>query len=227
VAASIEHEPLLRSLSTLNTVADIGANKGQFALVARECIPTVRIISFEPLPGPAAKYRSVFSDDKKAALHEVAIGNERGRRAMHVSKRNDSSSLLSITNLQDQLFPGTAEIGNTEIQLALLRDYLKASDIEPPAMLKIDVQGYELSVLQGCEDIVSKFEFVYVECSFVELYKDQALAHEVIDWLTLRGFYFAGVYNLHYDEDGLAIQGDFLFKSTGHPAATKQPHVDI
>ena len=41
VAAAIEHEPLLKSLR-FETIVDIGANRGQFALVSRHCFPRRR-----------------------------------------------------------------------------------------------------------------------------------------------------------------------------------------
>ena len=80
-----------------------------------------------------------------------------------------------------------------------------------PALLKIDVQGYELAVLAGCDSLLAAFAFVYVECSFVELYDGQALATDVVDFLSARGFALAGVYNLTYNRVGAAVQGDFLF----------------
>ena len=42
VAAGVEHERLLRFLNC-RTIVDIGASRGQFALVARQCFPEVRI----------------------------------------------------------------------------------------------------------------------------------------------------------------------------------------
>jgi hypothetical protein len=50
----------------------------------------------------------------------------------------------------------------------------------------------------------------------MELYKGQALAHEVISFLEDFGFTLSGIYNLSYDKNGLAIQGDFLFERTNH-----------
>ena len=82
-------------------------------------------------------------------------------------------------------------------------------------MLKIDVQGFELKCLQGCEDLLDRFQQVYVECSFVELYEGQALADEVIAWLRDRNFILQGVYNTFYDSKGAAVQGDFLFANRG------------
>ena len=80
-----------------------------------------------------------------------------------------------------------------------------------PILLKIDVQGYELEVLKGCGDILVKFDYIYVECSFVELYKEQVLVDEVIQYLINYSFKLDGIYNTFYDKKGIAVQGDFLF----------------
>jgi FkbM family methyltransferase len=111
VAAGVEHLVLLRHLGEVRTVVDIGANRGQFALTARHCYPAARIVSFEPLSGPAAVYRSVFANDSHATLHQVAIAPRAGKTTIHVSHRDDSSSLLPIAAAQSALFPGTAEAG--------------------------------------------------------------------------------------------------------------------
>ena len=96
--------------------------------------------------------------------------------------------------------------------MAPLKSILKKDEIAEPALLKIDVQGYELEALVGGEEILGKFSYIYVECSFIELYEGQALVHEVIQYLSKHQFYLNGVYNLSYDNVGRAIQGDFLFR---------------
>ena len=211
VAAAVEH---LHVLSKLNcrTVVDIGANRGQFALVARGCYADARIASFEPLPGPAAKFRAIFRGDAKVRLHEAAIGPTRDQVKIHVSQRDDSSSLLPIGPLQSTTFPGTAEIGTATVEVGRLQDFVSGDEIELPALLKLDVQGFELQALLGCESLIDRFAYVYAECSFLELYSGQALADEVIAWLRERGFRLAGVHNVAY-RDGQAVQADMLFKS--------------
>lgn len=211
VAAAVEHAPVLRNLDDVRTVVDIGANSGQFALVARECFLDARILSFEPLPGPAEKFKCVFASDPQISLHQVAIGPWTGEAPIHVSRRADSSSLLPITALQDRLFPGTAEEGTELVRVGRLADFLTEDDITPPALLKLDVQGFELQALQACEDLLGRFKWVYVECSFAELYAGQAFADEVITWLREREFRLIGVYNTSCDNDGQAVQADFLF----------------
>jgi hypothetical protein len=144
-------------------------------------------------------------------LRETAVGTTNGTETIHVSGRDDSSSFLPITALQEQMFPGTAEVGQQSVGVGPLREFVSAEDITSPALLKLDVQGYELEALKGCEDLLDRFENVYVECSFVELYANQASASEVANYLHRHGFVLRGVYNLTYDPAGVAIQGDFLF----------------
>jgi len=217
VAAGAEHEPVLRMLGC-RTVIDIGANRGQFALAARRCFPNARIVSFEPLPRPAAQFRAVFASDARVTLHVAAIAPERGQATMHVSARDDSSSLLAINELQSRVFPGTAEADTARVEVGALEDYVRADEIEAPALLKLDVQGYELHALQGCQTLLSRFTYIYVECSFIELYSNQALADEVIGWLQKRGFGVAGVCGVAYDRSGRAIQADFFFRSRANTA---------
>ena len=211
VAAGVEHARVLRTLGEVRTVVDIGANRGQFALAARHCFPDARIVSFEPLAGPAALWRAVFAGDDRAPLVEAAVGPQAGEAQIHVSARDDSSSLLPITARQNALFPGTAEAGTATIRVARLADEVPAADIAAPALLKLDVQGFELQALAGCEDVLERFAWVYVECSFQELYAGQSFADEVIAWLRERGLRLVGVYHMAYDGDGRAVQADFLF----------------
>ena len=58
VLAGAEHRSILSV--EYNTIVDVGANKGQFALASREWAPNSRIISFEPLPQPGAIFQKIF-----------------------------------------------------------------------------------------------------------------------------------------------------------------------
>ncbi|MFQ5661411.1 MAG: FkbM family methyltransferase [Gammaproteobacteria bacterium] len=220
VAAGVEHARVLSNLGGVQSVVDIGANRGQFGLVARHCFPRALVYSFEPLKAPGATFEKLFSRDGLTRLFPYAVGPETGEREIHISARDDSSSLLPITDRQDKLFPGTAEQGREMIRVVRLNDCLSEDDLSGPALLKLDVQGFELEALQGSEELLGCFQLVYVECSFVELYEGQALADEVIAWLRDRGFKLSGVYNMAYDLDGRAIQADFLFdREQANPSA--------
>jgi FkbM family methyltransferase len=212
VAASIEHDAVLKSLP-IGMVVDVGANRGQFSLAVSHWRPWIRIVAFEPLPAPAATYRSLFADNPHVTLHEVALASERGEMEMNISRRDDSSSLLPIADLQTWHFPGTERVAILKVPVAPLEDFLPAEDIGPGALLKIDVQGFELPVLQSAQTLLTRFAWVYAECSYVPLYEGQALADEIIAFLEERGFVLKARFNPSYGRaGGEMLQADLLFE---------------
>lgn len=215
VAAGAEHVDAILGMVGLRTIVDVGANRGQFALVARHCCPSARIVSFEPLAEPAETFRAIFADDTRTKLIDAALGPRSGNAVMHVSGRDDSSSLLPITPAQDAHYPGTAQIGITTVHTTRLAEHLAEGAIDSPALLKLDVQGFELEALAGCEDLLDRFAWVYAECSFIELYTGQCFADDIIAWLRERSFTLRGVYNTDYDTQRQPIQADFLFTRRG------------
>ena len=210
VAASTEHDHVLGGLA-VDTVVDIGANRGQFALCARGLFPKARIFSFEPLRAPAAVYRRVFIKDPNVRLFNVAIASGSGTASMHVSRWDGSSSLLPISAAQNENFRFTEESGRETVATARLADCLGATDITGTALLKIDVQGFELDAIKGCEPLLSRFKYVYAEASFIELYVGQALAGEVVAHLRSKNFELICVANLSTGASKRPIQADFLF----------------
>lgn len=211
VAASVEHLAALKPLGHVRLVVDVGANRGQFSLLARHLFPAAKILSFEPLLGPSSIYRNVFAADAHVKLIQVAIGPCDSKSLIHISARDDCSSLLPIADLQAKTFSGTGEIGTVPVSVSPLSSFIAAEEVVADSLLKIDVQGYEYEVLLGCENLLDYFAYIYCECSFVELYSGQQLASHVVGWLAARGFKIKGVYNVHYASDGIAIQADLLF----------------
>jgi FkbM family methyltransferase len=210
VLAAFEHRYPL-TLERFMTIVDVGANRGQFSLAARTLNPDANLIAFEPLPEPASIFESVLRNDPSTVLHRLALADRNGTGQMHVSKKADSSSLLPIGALQVSLFPQSVEIGTSQVPLRRLDQLIDHADIRSPALLKIDVQGFELGVLQGCIGALARFDHVYVECSFVRLYDGQPVAEDVIRFLDGHGFRLRGAYNIFLDANGQSIQGDLLF----------------
>lgn len=210
VAASAEHDAILQGLA-LDTVVDIGANRGQFALCVRRWYPQAQIYSFEPLRKPAETYRRTFAGDARATLFDAAVSAAAGSASMHVAKWDSSSSLLPIAQAQNDNFPFTEEQSRETVRLVRLGDCLDANSFGRCSLLKLDVQGSELAALQGCEDLLNKFKYVYVEASFIELYVGQALATDVVAFLLANGFALTCVANLSSGRSKRPIQADFLF----------------
>jgi FkbM family methyltransferase len=215
VGATIEHRQALAGLDVA-TIVDVGANKGQFALFANEVFRGATIYCFEPLQEPAARLRKMLGTDVR--LFETAIGRSESHGVIHVSRRADSSSLLPIAK-QSEVFPGTELREKRVVSVAPLTKYLSLEDLKQPVLLKIDVQGYELEVLKGCDSLLFAFQYIYLECSFVELYRRQALAGDVILYLLRRNLQLSGVYNQVEDSNGRPVQADFLFTKSG-PCST-------
>ena len=94
-----------------------------------------------------------------------------------------------------------------------LIDFLPLDRIGPPCLLKIDVQGYELQVINGCREALPLIDYLYVECCYVELYARQALAHEILHRLEECGFALRGTFNQHCDPKEGPVIADFLFQS--------------
>jgi len=215
MAASYEHEALLAGLEPLRTIVDVGANVGQFALLSRLVQPQAHIHSFEPMSAEANTFRAVLGDDDHVTLHLTALGAKAGEAEINITARADSSSLLEI-GAQSTVFPGTHKVGTEAIKVARLEDILEPKQIAKPALLKIDVQGFEGEVLKGCEALLRHFDWIYCEMSFIELYAGQPLACELIPWLAERGFLLATVEtDPEMRRNGRAVQADFLFRRTG------------
>lgn len=210
VFASTEHDAILGGLD-LDTVIDIGANRGQFALCIRRLFPQARIISFEPLQEPANVYRKVFRGDTRVQLFNKAVSARSGVADMHVSRWDVSSSLLPFAQAQHDNFLLTEEKRQEPVALTRLSDCVDPASLGPRALLKLDVQGSELGALEGCEEALPRFKFIYVEASFIELYVGQALATDVIAYLLSRQFRLLCVANLSCGRSQRPIQADFLF----------------
>lgn len=213
VAAGVEHEQILRQLGEVSTVIDVGANTGQFALVARSVFPDAEILCIEPLPDAIRTLSKVFRSDSRVAIEEYALGDNAGAVKMHMSAAMDSSSVLPITALQSKIFPGTHEVGLADVEMVTLGDIVNRRTVSRPTLLKIDVQGYEDKIIRGGRQCMENIDYIYVEASFVELYEGQGLASELIRLCHDSGFELSGIYNCKYGPGERMVQCDFLFSS--------------
>lgn len=212
VAAAVEHEGMPYP-DGVRTVVDVGAHRGQFALFALERFPSAAIVCVEPLAEPRAKLRRVVEGSGRVRVLDVAASNRAdGRVPMHVSKRDDSSSLQPIGARQVAAFPGTEEAGLVWVATARLDSQLTVDDISAPALLKVDVQGHEYEVLAGSSGILAAFDQVVVEASFTELYEGQRLAGDVTTLLERAGFTLAGAFDVKRAKSGECLQADLLFR---------------
>lgn len=210
VAATTEHESVVFPRE-YNTVIDVGANRGQFALFALHRFPQARLFCFEPLPKAHRKLTEVVGDNPRVYIEQSAIGTVDGHLSLNITRSDDSSSLRQPTALQLQTFPNTDAISSTDVPVSRLDNAVSVTDVGSPFLLKIDVQGFELEVLTGATRLLEGDGDVLVESSFAELYAGQALADDIIARLHSTGYRLRGVYSLTMGLDGAPLQADFFF----------------
>lgn len=210
VAPAIEHKSIFSI--KYKTVVDIGSNNGQFSLVTKYFLPNVKIFAFDPLKSSKQKYNNLFKKDKKINFFNVAIGSKIQKKNFFISNKDDSSSLLPIGLNQLKNYPNTFTKSQGITDVVPLSKVLNRYQIDNPALLKIDVQGYELEVLKGSKNLIKEFDYIYCECSFIELYYRQPLVGEIINWLARNNFEMIEIKNISYDSKGNSIQADFFFK---------------
>ena len=80
----------------------------------------------------------------------------------------------------------------------ILKDQIKKFN---SILMKIDVQGFDLEVLKGSKHVLKHINYLYIEASSVELYKNQPLLENIKDFLFEEGFFLEGSFNQSYGKN--------------------------
>ena len=215
VLPSFEHRKVLKLLQKrhLDLIIDVGSNKGQFTFASRIYFPNVTIFSFEALKSEFEKYINLISSFKNIKAYNYALGNIKKKTRMNIASSPDSSSLLEINEIQSKEF-GTCETNFfDEIEIRRIDEWLDQIKKFNSILMKIDVQGFELEVLKGSKQVLKHINYLYIEASSVELYKNQPLLENIKDFLFEEGFFLEGSFNQCYGKNNKLIQGDYLFQN--------------
>ncbi len=194
-------------------VIDVGANIGQYGVVLREAGYKNSIISFEPMEDAFYKLSLTTKRYWDWTPYHYGVGASNGELTINVSKNNASSSILNVTSLSTDAEPLTTTYKHEKIQIVSLDSFFnnKLNDYKS-IYLKVDVQGYELEVLEGVKELLSHIRIVQLEMSFVPLYEGGPLFNEIISWMEKAGF---EVYSILPDfrdmTSGRMLQADGIF----------------
>jgi len=178
----------VRELAEIGTIYDVGANRGEFARIASKCFPEAIVHAFEPLEVCQPPLRKVAGENPGMRVHAMALGDSRGTVEMFQNDYAPTSSLLPMEKRLGELWPGAAHARKTPVQL----ETLDALDIERrgDALLKLDVQGFEASVLKGAANTLKQTAVVMTEVLFEKLYQGQADLLTLANLLAWHGFRF-------------------------------------
>lgn len=178
----------------VTTVLDVGANDGQYALLLRSSGFSGRIVSFEPLAGPAAELKRKAARDPRWTVFRQALGDSSGAATINVAGNDGaSSSLLPMLDRHRDAAPQAAYVGTEEVPVRRLDEQwpevIEPDSGNPRVFLKLDVQGYEAHVLRGAGAYTKELAGMQLETSFIPLYEG--------------GLQFADALALARDEFGL------------------------
>jgi len=132
------------------TVMDVGANIGQFTLVAANRVGTTgRVHSFEPTPELVAHIlRNLeLNGLENVAVNPIAVSDEAGRATLHLVEP-DNPGENSIVNPS----PGARTL---EVPTVTLDGYIAEHEVGRVDVIKIDIEGAEIPALRGAPGLLS------------------------------------------------------------------------
>ena len=211
IAATVEHEILLKDIQPPNTIIDIGSNKGQFLILIEKMFPGRTAYSFEPIKEMMDKQKKFFSFKQNIYFYNYALGSESSLKNFFITLRKDSSSFLKINEVNNQNKNYNIK-ENRPIQINTLDDCFENKNIKQPIFIKIDVQGYELEVLKGSELMLKQTEYILLEVTESEMYKTQATEELIIKFLKKFNFRVMKTSKWNFIKKTNFKQRDILFK---------------
>lgn len=127
------------------TVFDVGANVGDWTAALLDSSPGSRVYAFEPSPRVKSQLESRFSSFENVQIHEIGFSNQEGIAKLF---SNDLKGKMSSLVKRDLDYLGINFDEILDVNLRKLGNWCEERNIVPD-ILKIDVEGFELQVLQG------------------------------------------------------------------------------
>lgn len=186
------------------TVVDVGVASGTQELY--QAFPDSFFVLIEPLKAFEPQLLSIL-ERYKGLYVLAAAGAKTGQALFHAHPNHLEGSSL----YKESIDP---EADGEEISVPMIRvdDILAEQGLQGPFLLKVDVQGAELQVLEGAQRTLTQTEVVVLEASLFAFLQGAPQFFDVIGYMKERGFV---VYDLipgwHRPLDNALAQVDLVF----------------
>jgi FkbM family methyltransferase len=192
------------------TIIDVGANVGGWARMASRLFPSSRILMFEADADNEQALRDTLREIGNRSEYLIALLGPEKKDAVTFYKLGFGSSVLpELTTFEKQV---------VALPMNTLDNVVQGAALQPPLLLKLDVQGFELEVLRGGRRTLGLAEVVITEVSLLPYNAGAPLFAEVVAFMSEEGFVvfdFCG--QLRREIDGVLFQTDVVFVRRDSP----------
>jgi len=140
---------LLQALSAQQpaVILDVGVNVGDYSCLALAHCPSAEIHCFEPMPAVFTDLEVRLGDEPHVHLHQQALAAENGTCTFYFDPRATGNT-TALAEDQSGIH-GLNEVTQVDARTQTLDSFCKEQGIDHVDLLKIDVEGFESSVLKG------------------------------------------------------------------------------
>jgi len=199
---------------TPGTIIDAGANVGAFATTVLRLFPAAVVHAIEPQPGCAPPLTALQArSGGRLHVHAFALGapEEDGRTLSMATQPH--ATLTGAHVVQTRTAGPVLDVPTITLD-RLLAGQLPA---DARALLKLDLQGYELQALRGATAILPSCEVVVTEASFYAQGYEPPI-EALVEWLAAQGFVLYDIAAVYArPRDDRPRQADLIFVRRGSP----------
>jgi FkbM family methyltransferase len=148
-------------------IFDVGANIGQFAMVAEKLFDNPKkIFCFEPSKATFELLnREITKDFFSKNFQTVNLGLSNSVRSDILFSPGIGASIASLHNIPDQIRSNQKEFSET-VQLTTIDEFCNQNAIEKIDYLKLDIEGHEYFALKGASECLKNRKIHFIQFEF-------------------------------------------------------------
>jgi FkbM family methyltransferase len=196
--------------SQFDVVLDVGANKGQFAHAVRKAGFAGQILSFEPVASTFATLQQQSQSDSMWKVFQLALGEVKEQKKINVFDASDFSSLLKPSEFGKETFDQLKTMREELIEINTLDNFLLENGLSQykKILLKMDTQGFDLSVFRGAKETLGCICAIVSEVSFAPIYDGMPNYHAALSEYESHGFAITGLFPVTRKSNQAIIEMD-------------------